>query len=269
MPASRCRSDGSARRRCAVSPTSRPSWAAAPSVSPCGRTSFCPTSRTIASPNCRRASTALGLDTKASGIRGGLVACTGNTGCKFSATDTKGQALLIADYLDKQIALDQPVNIHLTGCPNSCAQHYVGDIGLLGIKVGEDLVDGYTIMVGGGAGSERALARGAVPERADGRGAGAARAHARGLSGAAVRCGRVVPRFHAAPFGRGAEAPVRPARRGGGLARWATRCQSCRTARRSTAPSAPGSMAGSRPISPSARPSRRRFLRSRNFPGMT
>jgi len=103
--------------------------------------------------------TALGLDTKASGIRGGLVACTGNTGCKFSATDTKGQALLIADYLDKKIALDQPVNIHLTGCPNSCAQHYVGDIGLLGIKVGEDLVDGYTIMVGGGAGSHRALAR--------------------------------------------------------------------------------------------------------------
>jgi ferredoxin-nitrite reductase len=101
----------------------------------------------------------LGLATRVSAVRGGLVACTGNTGCKFSATDTKGQATVIADYLDRRIALDQPINIHLTGCPNSCAQHYVGDIGLLGIKVGDDLVEGYSIMVGGGAGSERSLAR--------------------------------------------------------------------------------------------------------------
>ncbi|HUB94492.1 MAG TPA: NirA family protein [Stellaceae bacterium] len=102
---------------------------------------------------------ALGLATRVSAVRGGLVACTGNTGCKFSATDTKGQARIIADYLDARLALDQPINIHLTGCPNSCAQHYVGDIGLLGIKVGEDLVEGYTIVVGGGAGGERTLAR--------------------------------------------------------------------------------------------------------------
>jgi ferredoxin-nitrite reductase len=106
---------------------------------------------------------ALGLGTKASSIRGGLVACTGNTGCKFSATDTKGQALAIADHLESRIALDQPVNIHLTGCPNSCAQHYVGDIGLLGIKVGDDMVEGYTIFVGGGAGSDRRLAREIYP----------------------------------------------------------------------------------------------------------
>ena len=105
----------------------------------------------------------LGLGTRASSIRGGLVACTGNTGCKFSATDTKSQALAIADYLESRVTLDQPVNIHLTGCPNSCAQHYVGDIGLLGIKVGDDMVEGYTIFVGGGAGSERSLARELYP----------------------------------------------------------------------------------------------------------
>ena len=106
---------------------------------------------------------ALGLGTKASGIRGGLVACTGNAGCKFSATDTKSQALTIADYLESRVALDQPINIHLTGCPNSCAQHYVGDIGLLGIKVGDDMLEGYTILVGGGACSERSLARELYP----------------------------------------------------------------------------------------------------------
>src|SRR5665213_1001840 len=104
---------------------------------------------------------ALRLDWKASAIRGALVACTGNTGCKFSATDTKGQAMRLAEHLETHVALDQPVNIHLTGCPHSCAQHYVGDIGLLGVKVaqGDDIIEGYTLLVGGGAGSERALAR--------------------------------------------------------------------------------------------------------------
>jgi len=102
---------------------------------------------------------ALGLASETSFVRGALVACTGNTGCKFSATDTKGQALIIADYLDNRVALDQPINIHLTGCPNSCAQVHVGDIGLLGLKVGDDMVEGYTILVGGGAGEERGLAR--------------------------------------------------------------------------------------------------------------
>ena len=107
----------------------------------------------------------LGLSCSASNIRGALVACTGNRGCKFSATDTKAQALALAGHLESRLALDQPVNIHLTGCPHSCAQHYVGDIGLLGVKLdvcGEP-VEGYAIHVGGGAGSERALAREIYP----------------------------------------------------------------------------------------------------------
>jgi ferredoxin-nitrite reductase len=100
-----------------------------------------------------------GLTWRADNIRSALIACTGNTGCRFSATDTKGQALLLAEYLEARVALDVPVNIHLTGCPNSCAQHYVGDIGLLGVKVGDAMAEGYTIVVGGGAGRERCLAR--------------------------------------------------------------------------------------------------------------
>jgi len=51
------------------------------------------------------------------------------------------------------------VNIHLTGCPNSCAQHTIGDIGLLGVKVGEEMIEGYTIFVGGAAGEGRRLGR--------------------------------------------------------------------------------------------------------------
>jgi ferredoxin-nitrite reductase len=102
---------------------------------------------------------ALGLDTKATAVRAGLVACTGNAGCKFSATDTKGEAMRLAAHLDPLFALDQPLNIHLTGCPNSCAQHYVGDIGLLGLKLGDEMEEGYALLLGGGAGGKRGLAR--------------------------------------------------------------------------------------------------------------
>ena len=54
-----------------------------------------------------------------------------------------------------------PINIHLTGCPNSCAQHYIGDIGLLGTKVavGEDMVEGYHVFVGGGYGADQDIGR--------------------------------------------------------------------------------------------------------------
>ena len=52
-----------------------------------------------------------------------------------------------------------PVNIHLTGCPNACAQHYMGDIGLLGTKVGPDKAEGYHVFVGGGFGQDQAVGR--------------------------------------------------------------------------------------------------------------
>jgi ferredoxin-nitrite reductase len=105
---------------------------------------------------------ALGLATNASAVRAGLIACTGNVGCRFSLSDTKRHALEIADYLDGRIDLDQPLNIHRTGCPNSCAQHYVGDIGLLATKVdmgGDAEAEGYHLIVGGGSGAEPALGR--------------------------------------------------------------------------------------------------------------
>jgi ferredoxin-nitrite reductase len=99
----------------------------------------------------------LGFDTQQSLLRGGLVACTGNSFCKYAQSNTKAHALVVADYLDKRIKLDSPINIHLTGCPNSCAQHYMGDIGLLGTKVrGED---GYHVFIGGGFGANQAVGR--------------------------------------------------------------------------------------------------------------
>jgi ferredoxin-nitrite reductase len=103
----------------------------------------------------------LGLHHEATNVLGGLVACTGNTGCKWAATDTKGQAVALGEHLNRKLQLDQPINIHLTGCPNSCAQHYVGDIGLQGVKVsvnGES-VEGYHVVFGGGVGAEAGIGR--------------------------------------------------------------------------------------------------------------
>lgn len=103
----------------------------------------------------------IGFDTEQSNLRSGLIACTGNSYCKFAQADTKGHALKLADWLDKRIKLDRPVNIHVTGCPNSCAQHYMGDIGLLGtkVKVAGESQDGYHIFVGGGFGANQAVGR--------------------------------------------------------------------------------------------------------------
>jgi ferredoxin-nitrite reductase len=98
----------------------------------------------------------LGLSIKASQIRAGLVACTGNKGCKFAASDTKGHAAQIGDWCETRVDIDTPLNIHLTGCHHSCAQHYISDIGLLAAKVpgasDEDTVEGYHLYAGGGFG---------------------------------------------------------------------------------------------------------------------
>ena len=106
---------------------------------------------------------ALGLSTKATSIRAGLVACTGNAGCRLAMSDTKRHAEEIARWCESRVQLDSPINIHLTGCPNSCAQHNIGDIGLLGTKVqvseDGDQVEGYHIHVGGGFGPDAACGR--------------------------------------------------------------------------------------------------------------
>jgi ferredoxin-nitrite reductase len=105
----------------------------------------------------------LGLTTKASSIRSGLVACTGNVGCRFAASNTKKHAEDIARWCEARVELDGPVNIHLTGCHHSCAQHYIGDIGLIACRVSVnddgDTVEGYHILVGGGFGPDAGLAR--------------------------------------------------------------------------------------------------------------
>ena len=109
----------------------------------------------------KKALVKMGFDWRQSNLRSGFIACTGNSYCKFASANTKAHALELAEHLDRRVKLDQPVNVHLTGCPNSCAQHYMGDIGLLGakIKVGGQSMEGYHVFVGGGFGTNQAAGR--------------------------------------------------------------------------------------------------------------
>jgi len=100
----------------------------------------------------------IGLEVKTSEIRAGLIACTGRAGCKFGNADTKRTAAGIADWCEPRVPVETPINIHLTGCHHSCAQHYISDIGMIGARIAvgdsDDTVDGFHIFTGGGFGPD-------------------------------------------------------------------------------------------------------------------
>ena len=70
---------------------------------------------------------------------------------------TMKNAMLIAEYVEANTELDQPINIHVTGCPHSCAQHFIGDIGLLATKLGEEAIEGFHLYLGGGYGVDQRI----------------------------------------------------------------------------------------------------------------
>ncbi len=91
----------------------------------------------------------LGLRVSANHPSGLLMACAGARGCQFSATETQEDALTISAYLESRVELDQPLNIHLSGCDKSCAQHYPADIALWGCEKTDEQGNGYRLCIGG------------------------------------------------------------------------------------------------------------------------
>jgi sulfite reductase (ferredoxin) len=92
----------------------------------------------------------------------GTIACTGSEFCKLSLTETKGFARWLVEDLERRLpGFDQHLKLHVTGCPNSCGQHWIADLGIEGKKVKRDgaLVDGYYFCVGGAVGRHQATAR--------------------------------------------------------------------------------------------------------------
>ncbi|PIN07289.1 Sulfite reductase (ferredoxin) [Handroanthus impetiginosus] len=90
----------------------------------------------------------------------GLVACTGNQFCGQAIIETKARALKVTEEVNRLVSVTKPVRMHWTGCPNSCGQVQVADIGFMGCMTrdkNKKLVEGADVFVGGRIGSDSHL----------------------------------------------------------------------------------------------------------------
>jgi len=104
----------------------------------------------------------IGLHVEASQFWRGTVACTGTEFCKLAITETKGFARWVVEELEGRVpGFDQQLKLNITGCPNSCGQHWIADLGLEGkkIKVNGQFADAYYFCVGGSVGRVQTIAR--------------------------------------------------------------------------------------------------------------
>lgn len=92
----------------------------------------------------------------------GAVSCTGNEFCNLAITETKARLREIVAHLEANLLWDEPIRMHLNGCPNSCGQHHIGDIGLQGclarLNDGTQ-VEAYDVCLGGRLGADAKFVR--------------------------------------------------------------------------------------------------------------
>jgi sulfite reductase (ferredoxin) len=104
----------------------------------------------------------IGLHVEASPFWRGAIACTGTEFCKLAITETKGFTKWLVDELEERLPqFDQQLKLHVTGCPNSCGQHWIADIGLEGKKIKHEgkLTDAFYFCLGGAVGDHAGIAR--------------------------------------------------------------------------------------------------------------
>ncbi|HEX4022432.1 MAG TPA: nitrite/sulfite reductase [Acidobacteriaceae bacterium] len=92
----------------------------------------------------------------------GAVACTGTEFCKLAITETKGFTRWLVDELETRLPeFDQQLKLNVTGCPNSCGQHWIADIGMEGKKIKHEgkLTDAFYFCLGGAVGAYARTAR--------------------------------------------------------------------------------------------------------------
>jgi ferredoxin-nitrite reductase len=99
-----------------------------------------------------------------------IISCTGSQYCNLAIVETKNRSMKMIDYLDsKKVNLDN-INIHFSGCPNSCSQYSIADIGFIGGKTkGENDVmeEAYVLHLGGSIGNNPSFTRSSVKVKAD------------------------------------------------------------------------------------------------------
>jgi ferredoxin-nitrite reductase len=95
----------------------------------------------------------LGLEHESDTLARNILACTGRQFCNIAVSETKGHAFSLIDRLRAKGVKLAGIKIHMSGCPSSCAQTYIGDIGLKGVRVRRPggTQDGFDIFLGGGA----------------------------------------------------------------------------------------------------------------------
>ena len=104
----------------------------------------------------------IGLRVEGTSFWRGGIACTGTEFCKLAITETKGFLRWLVEEMEERLPeFDQQLRLHVTGCPNSCGQHWIADIGLEGKKIKHEgqLTDAYYFCVGGSVGKHAATAR--------------------------------------------------------------------------------------------------------------
>jgi len=102
-----------------------------------------------------------GFDYEPAWASRGMLACTGTQFCKQALTETKERAAGLASRLENQIDLDEPIRISVTGCPNSCGQHRICDVGLEGSSTTIDGIkqEAFQVFLGGGVGDFESISR--------------------------------------------------------------------------------------------------------------
>ncbi|KAJ7001089.1 hypothetical protein D5086_008871 [Populus alba] len=90
----------------------------------------------------------------------GLVACTGKEFCGQAIIETKARAMKVTEEVQRLVSVSKPVRMHWTGCPNTCGQVQVADIGFMGCMARDEngkICEGADVYVGGRVGSDSHL----------------------------------------------------------------------------------------------------------------
>jgi sulfite reductase (ferredoxin) len=103
----------------------------------------------------------LGVPLAGSPFQRGTLSCTGSEYCKLALTETKLFSIRLAQDLEERLpGFTQSMKLNVSGCTNSCGQHWIADVGLQGVllKDGDRQVEGFDFFVGGGLGKASGVA---------------------------------------------------------------------------------------------------------------
>jgi sulfite reductase beta subunit-like hemoprotein len=96
----------------------------------------------------------LGLGEAGSDEINDVVSCPGTDSCKLGITSSMGLNRAVQERIEAMGITDpltRRIHIKMSGCPNGCSQHHIGNIGFYGasIKVGEHTIPAYVAHIGG------------------------------------------------------------------------------------------------------------------------